>query len=130
VSKHNWYKNGSGYISSTIKGKTVFLHRFLLNPEGFFEVDHKDGNKIDCKKNNLRICTNSQNQANKDIQKNNSSGYKGVTWHKQIKKWVARISCNRKRINLGSFQSIDKAIEAYNKASIELYGEYARVVRA
>jgi uncharacterized protein YifE (UPF0438 family) len=129
VSKYLWCKNNSGYINSYIDGKTIFLHRFLLKPESNLEVDHINRKKVDCRKNNLRVCTNSQNQANKVLMSNNSSGYKGVTWHSKNKRWVSRISFENKRINLGSFVDIKEAINVYVEASRELYGEFSKEVR-
>jgi hypothetical protein len=74
---------------------------------------------------NLRLATSSQNCANSPKSKNNTSGYKGVTWHKQHKKWYAQISKDRKNYFLGLYFKAEEAALAYNKKALELFGEFA-----
>jgi len=93
-------------------------------------VDHKDGNGLNNRKANLRLCTNSQNQANRNgTQRNNTSGFNGVTWSKHDKKWRAKIMLNKKRVHLGGYYTAAEAANAYDKAAIKLFGEFARVNR-
>lgn len=87
-------------------------------------MDHKNKNRLDNRKENLRICTPSQNQHNKPIYANNKSGYKGVTWHSIGKKWQAQIMINNKYKYLGLFETPKLAYEAYCKVAIELHGEF------
>ena len=88
-------------------------------------VDHINGNPLDNRKSNLRICTNAENQRNRGVNKNNTSGYKGVCWAKQNKKWKARIKHNGKLIHLGYYKDKEEAARAYDKKAKELHGEYA-----
>ena len=88
------------------------------------QVDHKDGNGLDNQKENLRICTQSQNLGNRGIMKSNTSGVKGVHWDKNAKKWRARLGMNGKRKCLGLFSNIDEAKNVYIKAAKEFFGEY------
>lgn len=110
----------AGYKSITIDSKTYRLHRviwiFMFGhiPEGFY-IDHINGNKIDNRLENLRLVTNSQNQQNRPAPKNSSSGYRGVTWHKQAGKWMARICCNNQRKTIGFFDTSEAAYEAYKE---------------
>ena len=118
--------NSSGYRTITINSKTFRVQRviwimlFGYIPEGFF-IDHVNGNKIDNRLQNLRLATNSQNQQNRPAPKNNSSGYRGVTWHKQMNKWMARISYKGKRKLIGFFDSAEDAYKAYKKEAKEIF---------
>ncbi len=78
------------------------MHRVILGtPPGLF-TDHVNGNQLDNRRENLRVCTPSQNQANKKLSKNNTSGHKGVEHVKKINRWRATIVVNGKRITHGS----------------------------
>ena len=66
-------------------------------------VDHVNGNTLDNRRENLRICSRSENGWNTKIRKNNKSGYRGVSWKKDKNKWVARVSKNRQHIFIGFF---------------------------
>lgn len=90
-------------------------------------IDHINGDKSDNRFENLRLSNQSQNSANSRTPKNNTSGFKGVCWHKKAKKWAARIKVNRQEIYLGLFKTKEEAAEAYNKAALEHFGEFARL---
>ena len=108
-------------------GRTIHLHRIILNATEMQEIDHVNGDGLDNRRCNLRFCTNSQNQANKRAQKNCSSKYKGVSWKKSKKRWLARITVQGKTIYLGSYLSEKNAAFAYNMAAMEHYGDFARL---
>ena len=72
------------------------------------------------------MATHSQNMKNRKINKNNTSGYKGVQWHKRDKKWRASIVVNKNKIHLGCFNCPKEAHDAYCRAAKELHGEFAR----
>lgn len=90
-------------------------------------VDHINGNGLDNKLKNLRICTNQENQQNRYNQSNNKSGYKGVGWHKTTKKWRARISINNQLIHLGLFQNKIEAAKAYDIMASKHFGNFAKL---
>lgn len=92
-------------------------------------IDHKNKDQLDNKWDNLRLATRSQNQMNRGLQSNNTSGYKGVVWHKIIKKWVARIKIDNKTKHLGCFTSPEEAFVAYCEAAKVLHGEFASLDR-
>lgn len=121
-----WHYTHKGYASKRkdMNGHS-FMHRVIMNAPKNAQVDHIWGNRLDNRKENLRICTNSQNQYNSRIQKNNKSGYKGVSWHKKNKKWKAKIQLSGRDIHLGYFICPIEAAKAYNKSAIENYGEFA-----
>lgn len=106
--------------------KTVFMHNvILITPIGLF-IDHKNQDKLDNRRQNLRICTRSQNQANKKSPYTESSSkYRGVSWQARYSKWLAQIKCNRESICIGFFSGEKEAAFAYNNKAQELFGEFA-----
>jgi len=104
------WMNKIGYLKLKIKGKSYFVHRIIftmhtgLNPE---IVDHIDRNPSNNVIENLRAATRQQNNSNSGLRKDNTSGIKGVTWHKN--KWNVRVSVNNKRIHLGCFEDLELA---------------------
>lgn len=127
-------KTTLGYGKISYKGKTYAMHRlaFLYMtgslPEKF--VDHIDGDPTNNKWSNLREVTQAQNMANCKKPVTNKSGYKGVVRARAKKKerWIAQIHSKDKQIYLGTFDKIEDAAQAYEKAAIEYFGEYARVI--
>jgi hypothetical protein len=109
------------YAATTINGKTVLLHR-LIAP-GWAEVDHADGNGLNNCRSNLRDGVGFRNQANKGVQRNNTSGFKGVASNHG--RWKASITINKKRVYLGNFGTPEAAADAYDRAAIHHFGEYA-----
>ncbi len=135
LNQWRWHYAKVGYAARRKfpEKKIIYLHRFITDCPKGLEVDHINHNKLDNQKNNLRICTHRQNGDNTTLPKNNTSGYKGVTWNKQRNKWQAsletRNGLERHRKHLGLFDSKIDAAEAYNKRAIELFGEYANLNR-
>ena len=122
-----------GYEAIALEGRKYLAHRlaWLLTygamPDG--EIDHINGDRRDNRILNLRLATPSQNQANKLMRSDNTSGVKGVTWDKSRRKWMASIHLNGCRIGLGRFEDIHAAADAYSAAAKEMFGEYARPER-
>jgi len=118
--------SSNGYA---LLGGKKYLHRIIMcAPEGM-EVDHKNLNKLDNRRQNLRICSHSGNMMNRVKQNNNTSGYKGVCADKRRKKkpYKARITANKKTFCLGGFKKPDEAGAAYAKAAKRYHGKFARV---
>jgi hypothetical protein len=89
-------------------------------------ADHINRNTLDNRRSNLRIVTSSQNCWNSVKHRNNTSGYKGVYWHKRTGTWMVRIRVNYKRLFLGHFSSLEDAANAYREAVAKYHGEYGR----
>ncbi len=127
----HWYKTKNGYVAGTVleQGvrRRVYLHRWLLNAQPGQFVDHIDGNKLNNRRSNLRLVTRSQNQANRRRNANSRSRYKGVTWHKHKKRWLARIQVRGRRITIGYFTDPLQAAHEYDAFARTNFGEYARV---
>ena len=113
-----------------IDGKTVrvFLHREILGlpPGEVSQGDHKNGNTLDCRRRNLRPATKLENSKNRKKYKNNTSGYKGVSWHKRRGMWAACIFINGRNKCLGYFVDPKEAHKAYCVAAKFYYREFAR----
>ena len=118
--------DSSGYLQVKLEGTPVLVHRIIyyLYHNSFPEqIDHIDRNRLNNRISNLRPATNMTNQHNAGMKKNNTSGVTGV--HYKNGKWQARIQCNRKRIQLGTFETIEEASKAYQKGKEIYHGKTA-----
>ena len=134
VGAFNWWyhgPNGYGYALNTRKGTgALFLHRFIADRMGLSrkrEIDHEDGDHLNCRRSNLRPATKSQNSQNAKLRKDNTSGVKGVTWHAPSRTWEARITANKKSIFLGNYATVAEAAVHVNAARLALHGAFARL---
>jgi hypothetical protein len=100
------------------------MHRLILDP-GTAEVDHINGDTLDNRRCNLRLATHAQNMCNNRMRSHNTSGYRGVFWYAERRKWGALIVARRKRKFLGLYADAVDAARAYDAAAIELHGEFA-----
>jgi len=115
--KHSWCLDvGGGYPMTRCKGKTYRMHRMVKTdvPRGMV-VDHINRDKLDNRKDNLRIVNHSVNSINANLQSNNKSGFTGVCWSTRDKRWIAQGSFNSKRYLIGYFKSKEDAIAARKK---------------
>lgn len=121
--------NSAGYYSTIIKYKNYLIHRLIfLYHHGYLPdyVDHINGNPLDNRIENLRECTKSQNNCNSKKPKNNTSGVKGITWHKRHKKWYVRIFYEKQKYELGLFDDLDLAKKTLDEFRMKLHGNFAR----
>lgn len=126
-----WSLSGRGYATSTqvINGKRrqVYLHRAVTSATGGFAVDHINGNPLDNRRANLRVCLRSQNSGNYRKPKTNTSGFKGVTAAKPSG-WKAQIRTDGRLMkHLGVFKTAAEAARAYDRAATEKFGEFAKL---
>lgn len=125
----NWSNRARCYYAAT--GKSTMMHRLILNAPRDRLVDHVRHNQdptlsgLDNRKDNLRLCTPSQNAANAIRKRRSKSPYKGIWWIEENKKWRARIRVNYKHISLGCFKTAKEAAMAYDTAAIKYFGEFA-----
>lgn len=136
VTARSWHKHGNHqneyFQASPCRKKGFYtcdrLHRFILGvTDRKIFVDHKNGNNLDNRKENLRTCTPLENSRNAKKPRHNTSGYKGVHYRAKAKKWIAQIRIMRKTKYLGSFPDPESAYEAYCEASKEIFGEFSRL---
>jgi hypothetical protein len=134
-SKDKFYVRRNSPTDSNGKRKPILMHREITNAPKGMSVDHINGNPLDNRKDNLRVCTYSQNQMNRGKIKNNTSGYKGVFYMKRtkdminehLKPWKAQIRFNGKVIYLGIYKTKEPAARIYDKKALELFGEFAQL---
>lgn len=115
------------YGEANNKSRHVYMHRILLNAKNNEQVDHINGDGLDNRRENLRICDNAQNHWNVGKQKNNKSGFKGVSFCKLTNSWKVRIHIRNKEKWLGRYKDINEAVKIYNEAVMKYYGEFGRV---
>ena len=123
--KHTYYAVRNIYEDG--KQRTIRMHNAIMNTPNGMETDHRDGDGLNNQKYNLRNCTHAENGKNLRISESNTSGYKGVYWHKAAKAWVARIRVDYELLYLGCFETVEEGALAYNQKAAELYGEFARL---
>lgn len=128
VEQHIWRVNSSGYAATDVCTQTVprqsyvLLHRLLMNP-GELHIDHINRNRLDNRRCNLRVCTQTQNNRNRCKQVNNTSGYRGVVQYRG--KYTVRISLNGTDTYHGYYTSKHSAAIVANIKRRELHGDYS-----
>jgi hypothetical protein len=105
----------------------LMLHRFIMNATKGTVIDHINGNTLDNRRENLRVCSHSENMKNSKKRSNGKCPYKGVYFNKHVNKWNPQIKVDGKRISLGYYLSAEEARNAYNEASRKYHGEFGRI---
>lgn len=127
VKDYKWYAHKAlsnrWYARSAVVG---FMHRFLTGVQEEMSVDHINGDSLDNRQENLRICSHLENLRNKKIYRNNKSGYKGVYFDKGKNRWIAQVVLGGKKITRSSIDP-EKAALLYDELAREYFGEYAKV---
>lgn len=129
--KWHLHKNGNQLYARTIyyenkKRKGIYMHRIILEPKGKC-IDHINGNGLDNRKCNIRICERHENALNRKKNINNLSGFKGVSWFKPSQKWRAQIQYKKIVYYLGCYEKHVDAARAYNDAAVKYHGEFAKL---
>lgn len=114
----------SRYGHITIYMSILVAVRMGLNVDKF-DIDHRDRIRSNNQRENLREATRSQNNMNKGVRSDNTSGFKGVNYCKRQCKWVSRIGYGGKRMHIGYFDTPEEAAKAYDRAAKDLHGEFA-----
>lgn len=121
---HKWLVNNHGYVVRYVPAGVVILHRVIAGAEDGDIVDHINGNRLDNRRENLRICTQAENLRNRKVHRNNRLGVKGV--YLQEGRFRAQIRADGKKVCLGYFSTAEEAARAYAAAAQRLHGEFAR----
>jgi hypothetical protein len=134
VKNYKWHCTGMGYAARTLwdkdnkrSGGMVYLHRLVAGTPKGMATDHINGNKMECVCWNLRIVDQRHNVYNQGLNRRSTSGYRGVSYMTQYKKYRAYIGINGNQKHIGCFKTPEQAALAYNRKAIELWGEYARL---
>lgn len=129
LSALSWYasitSSGKAYIKCHARPKNLYMHRLITNCPSGMCVDHIDGNSMNNRRSNLRICRQSDNSKNRKRPKSNSSGYAGVWWYETNKRWLAFVDLAYKRLLVGCYADKFSAAEARDFGAIMLHGEFA-----
>jgi hypothetical protein len=125
VAARKWRLQNGPYASSTNRPH-VLMHRFILDAPPDRQVDHRNGDKLDNRRSNLRFCTQSENTANTMLSRQNKTGYKGVHPDRPGR-WKAAIGYGPAWTHLGNYTTPEAAAHAYDNAARERYGEFARL---
>lgn len=121
IKEYKWCLDKNGYVKNS---KQEYLHR-IITRETILYVDHINGNKLDNRKSNLRVCSNADNLKNRvKLPSNNTSGILGVRYRSDRSKWYAEIQVNNKKMCLGSYIDKEDAIRARLEAEIKYFDEY------
>lgn len=121
LGQYPWCYMSVGYAYNRELG---YMHRAITKPGKGLQVDHINHDKLDNRRENLRVCTGGQNTANRPKMRS-KSGYKGIWWWESRKKYKVYIGSGKKQITIGYFSSLDEAISARQQAVKEYHGEYA-----
>ncbi len=138
LSVHKWHarrKKNTFYAARTTSRranppkKNIFMHREIAGLKDLsLQVDHEDGDGLNNQRYNLRTATNSQNHAGfLTLRKDKTSKFRGVSWHKGTRKWLARLNVQKTRKYLGVHESEESAAEAYDAATLEHFGAFAQL---
>lgn len=126
LSRWQWSMRG-GYAARMEKRTPIYMHRAIANPPEGMIVDHKNRNKLDNTRDNLRVCTQQQNAGNRSKRRGTHSRFAGVGFNKQYGKHFAAVNARGERFFLGYFANEVEAARAHDAKAVELYGEFARL---
>lgn len=125
IKDYCWCIDAYGYVRGNTKKSKIKFHRLITNCSDDMVIDHINHNRADNRKLNLRICSQHENNMNKGIAPNNTSGITGVFWNKKLNKWGATIGFKGKNIHLGVFDDFEDAIKVRKEAEEKYFGEYS-----
>lgn len=123
-----WFLNNTGYARTKLSSdKSILFHNLIVPNSSDAFCDHINGDRLDNRRENLRVVSREQNSMNKGVYSNNTSGHKGVSFNTGTKKWQAYICKDGINKYLGGFDNIEDAIKTRDCAELEMFGEYRRM---
>ena len=129
IQSRSWYKDKDGYLVHSYfyfgQRRFVRFHRLIMNAPPDKTVDHRDLNRADNRKRNLRVCERTENDRNRGLYATNTSGITGVHYDQKRNKWVASITYNCERLFIGRYELKEEAIMARLVKEVELFKEFA-----
>lgn len=131
--QYKWYSGNTSkfyaFRSKKVGGnwRQLGMHRHIMQPKEGYQVDHIDNNGLNNQRSNLRVCTQAENSRNKGRRSHNTSGYAGVSFHANTKKWKAQIAVDKKHIYIGIYKTAEEAYKAYCEACLKYHGEFANI---
>lgn len=121
ISEYKWNIMSTGYAQARIGNSMILMQRFLVDCKKSQVVDHKNNNRLDNRKDNLKVVTRAKNNQNLSISKRNTTGYRGVTFDKNANKYRVRININGKEKHIGLFQTLEEAVNRRKELEKEHY---------
>jgi hypothetical protein len=123
-----WHPRTKSYYARQAHGK--LMHRLILGlTDPAIKCDHQDGDTLNNRRYNLRVATDQQNAQNRKTRSDNKCGHVGIWWRKDVQMWQASIFDNGKPRHLGYFRNFDDAFFARSMAEIEVFGQFAPILR-
>jgi len=130
IEPYKWHLDAGNYVirNDIERGRTTYLHDIVMGEKNGLVVDHKNGDKLDNRRESLRLVTRGKNNVNRAaIKRSTPSAYKGVYYHKASHKWYSKIGHDHTLTHLGYFDNEIDAAKAYNSAALKYHKEYARL---
>ena len=130
LSQMKWYaKEGTRtfYAVTMVGRRHVPMHRLIMGSPKGKDIDHINGDGLDNRRSNLRVCSRSENLMNRGASPKNTSGFKGVSWNEATGSWRAKIQRRGQSIHIGLFQTKEAAAIAYNKTAEKLFKQFAKL---
>lgn len=129
VSPHRWHAvriKKRWYACASVGKRRIYMHRLIVGAKPGQQVDHKDVDGLNNRRANLRLCNDSQNQTNKPLRVDSTSGYKGVSFFKRDGTYMAAITKDGVTHHLGYYKTAEEAARVYDRAARHLHGVFAR----
>lgn len=127
LSQYNWvFDSRYAKAANGKRNAVLVMHRLIMQTPKGMDTDHINGDGLDNQRKNLRVCTHAQNLANRLKQKDNTSGFKGVYWSKDRKKWMAQVRFHGKKYQ-SRHKTKEQAARAYDEMAKKYFGEFARL---
>ena len=133
IASHKWCFVAGGYAFTSVRDQNgkrgkMYLHRLLLGlTDPATHADHKNGDRLDNRRSNLRPATRAQNMQNQGLSARNNSRYKGVSYYTRDGNYRAEITVDGKRQHLGYYPDAESAARAYDAVATELHGSFAPI---